>query len=296
MGWSAEAIYEWSKETQPLSPHLQDGFETDDEFNEYASEEDEYEEHDEQEFSLYSSMTKQLPPLPPLSQILPDSPPATQTHPQHESVVHRIMDAVRGRSRSNSRSTLNCTLDTSSEMVDKYRHGGVRLNPHLQAMSPIASSSPRSPTSGRRQFVAQTGIKRTKSQSLAAKLKNRHGRPRNASVSVAPPILARGTETIYPPPMQIHVSTQTTEKQSAHDALRPRVFYPRSSSLIASAELQLAALGTSPPRPGRSVLSSSANNLNRDPAPLPPAAAAPSSCPGRPGSRPLPAPPSAMIS
>ncbi|KAJ6510420.1 hypothetical protein C8R45DRAFT_964044 [Mycena sanguinolenta] len=77
---------------------------------------------------------------------------------------------------------------------------------------------PRSPGTRRpREFLAGSNVKRTPSQSKPkSKWKmptERDGYPSNG------------------PALQILISTQVTATQSAHDAARPRVFYPRSSSL-----------------------------------------------------------------
>ncbi|KAF7361273.1 hypothetical protein MSAN_01159700 [Mycena sanguinolenta] len=76
---------------------------------------------------------------------------------------------------------------------------------------------PRSPSARRpREFLAGSSVKRTPSKSKSkSKWKMTTGRDGYT----------------YDGPLQILVSTQVTAAQSAHDAARPRVFYPRSSSL-----------------------------------------------------------------
>ncbi|KAJ7074509.1 hypothetical protein C8F01DRAFT_26887 [Mycena amicta] len=241
----------------------------------------------------------ELPPIPPSKTTLPSAVTVRPPTPPHESVVHRIFDAVRGRSRSNSRSTVN--VDTTPEVVDKYRiQHHQRLTPII--MSPTGSS-PRSPASGRRQFHAHTGLKRTKSKSMADKLKSK-------AVKAAP-ALASETYTYGASrgALKILVSTQTTETHSAHDAARPRVFYPRSSSLVASAELAAAAAAVQRLAP-RHEHSPGVMRKPSPPLPLPPPsppatqakivtpaqrmssipATAPRPVAARPGVRPLPVP------
>ncbi|KAJ7075985.1 hypothetical protein B0H15DRAFT_934426 [Mycena belliarum] len=76
--------------------------------------------------------------------------------------------------------------------------------------------------------------------------------PRSPLSPVSPgPRLRPPSTHLYPtqqparppyPSLQIHISTQTTSAASAPDAHRVRLFYPRSSSLVASQRMRMAAM------------------------------------------------------
>lgn len=115
-------------------------------------------------------------------------------------------------------------------LYHRPRKGG----PEFLIVTP-ANLQPRSPEGRRpREFFARSGVKRAKSKSkLGAAGSKRTGEHADGYV-----YNGQGLE--------VFVSTQTTAIASAPDSGRPRVFYPRSSSLQAARNHALPAV---PPEP-----------------------------------------------
>ncbi|KAF7290546.1 hypothetical protein MIND_01294700 [Mycena indigotica] len=143
--------------------------------------------------------------LPPVS-----CPPTWKSPtPLRESVLHRIFGVMCGRS-----SPVPITLDTA----DTYRLP--------------ASPLPRSPGNCHRQFTAGHGTpSKSRAKHRTCKLKSKSAKQVAATARVESHYTYGATSGA----LEILVSTHTTEVQSAHDVGRPRVFYPRSSSLQALA-------------------------------------------------------------
>ncbi|KAJ7714087.1 hypothetical protein B0H16DRAFT_1619556 [Mycena metata] len=111
-----------------------------------------------------------------------------------------------------------------------------------QHLATPTRSLPRSPDTRRpREFFARSGVKRTASKSKS----------KAQSKSKMVPFGRRDESGLqHTQSIQILVSTQTTATQSAPDAGRPRVYYPRSSSLPgAQRVITTVPAHSSPPTP-----------------------------------------------
>ncbi|KAJ6589087.1 hypothetical protein B0H19DRAFT_230180 [Mycena capillaripes] len=161
------------------------------------------------------------PPTPPPKLHLADShafslvaarPPAPA-----EGRVHKILGAMKNTNRT--RGKRGKAVDTSRMLDGDNYHSRTELRGEDLVTSPTASQS-RSPNARRpREFLARSGLKPTSSRS---KSRFKPASPR------------AGVYMYNGRALEILVSTQVTATRSAHDAGRPRVYYPRSSSLPAA--------------------------------------------------------------
>ncbi|KAJ7475195.1 hypothetical protein B0H11DRAFT_2034479 [Mycena galericulata] len=198
-----------------------------------------FEDEDEDDYG-----GKGLPPLPARPRIQtgacddrPPTPPPKMARVSNalrrEGYVDKIMGVVRktgakGKKEENS----------VAGRIFRPRKGG----PEFMMVTPGTASPVRSKDGHRhREFSAGSGLKRTKSK---------------AKSSVASKPTAQRTDgyTYNGQGLQIFVSTQTTAIPSGPDAGRPRVFYPRSSSLAAMSGNVLPPL---PPKPPKKALETS---------------------------------------
>ncbi|KAJ7186753.1 hypothetical protein C8R46DRAFT_279304 [Mycena filopes] len=181
---------------------------------------------------------KALPPIPGAS-VWPYHGPATNTPPTPPpkprlSVAIPVTVQPPGPGKERSHPPLNVAKNDRMLGVGAFekpartpdrvvsRNYYPRNGP--QHLATPTRSLPRSPDTYRpREFSARSGVKRTASKSKSTpKVKSKvasFGRTRREEATVP----AQG--------LQIFVSTQTTATRSAPDAGRPRVYYPRSSSL-----------------------------------------------------------------
>ncbi|KAJ7216949.1 hypothetical protein B0H12DRAFT_340325 [Mycena haematopus] len=168
-------------------------------------------------------------PLPPC----PGSPPAPP--PKFSSGAHSFSVVARSPADAFHPSLLGAMKNSRRTRgkrgkTDSYMHESMKLGRSTEADSDHTFSRgqpemlvatravvmPRSPDTRRpREFFARSSVKRAPSKS---KFKSKTSTGRDA-------YRYNGQA------LQILVSTQVTATQSAHDAGRPRVFYPRSSSL-----------------------------------------------------------------
>ncbi|KAJ7629392.1 hypothetical protein DFH06DRAFT_719332 [Mycena polygramma] len=197
----------WSRRIDTLLEEDEDDFEDDDDEGDYE---------------------KPLPPSPlqvpgmrpaPPPKIYIAGPPALSNaaRPPEEGRVHKLFGAMRETKRTRGKRGKG-TETSGPSMTEKPRRiaQGDRNGLQVSVASPTASS-PRSLSTHRpREFLVRSNTKRVTSKSKSSK-----------------PASPRRTDgyTYNGHALEILVSTQVTATPSAHDAGRPRVFYPRSSSL-----------------------------------------------------------------
>ncbi|KAF8170719.1 hypothetical protein K438DRAFT_1982574 [Mycena galopus ATCC 62051] len=169
-------------------------------------------------------------PLPACPGPLPPTPPTKIASAQSFSVVAGSLvdrsgnslfaSAKESRRTRGKRGKTDTSVHAESKKPERSTEADsdynyLRCQPEILVPTP-AEFMPRSPDPHRpREFFVRSNVKRAPPKSKS-KLKTAFGRDEYTFKGQA---------------LQILVSTQVTETQSAHDAGRPRVFYPRSSSL-----------------------------------------------------------------
>ncbi|KAJ7119488.1 hypothetical protein C8R44DRAFT_175959 [Mycena epipterygia] len=235
-------VAEWQAQIQQYDYPLPGGMDVDvypRHINAVAEDDDEYEDEDE---DIYG---KALPASPRAAMWGRDAPPTpppkalratthefrTVASPPSAGYVHRLFGAMRKPGPSRGKRD-NLKPDTDTPMTNDseqprwtpQRNANYEYEPPRRVLGAPTTPMLRSPDTPRsREFVARSGLKRTKSKSKAT----RAGSARTAEHGDGPGYIYNGQG------LEIFVSTQTTATASAPDARRPRLFFPRSSSLAA---------------------------------------------------------------
>ncbi|KAJ6482128.1 hypothetical protein C8R47DRAFT_584703 [Mycena vitilis] len=202
--------------------------------------EDDFEDDEDNE----GDHEKPLPPSPlqvpgvrpaPLPKIYIAGPPvcSNATRSPEAGRVHKLFGAIRETKRTRGKRGKGAETSGPS-MTEKPRRLAQGDRHELQVLvASSTGSSPRSPGTHRpREFLVRSNTKRATSNSKSFK--------------PASPRRADGY-SYNGHALEILVSTQVTATPSAHDAGRPRVFYPRSSSLP-------GARNNLPPPPVKNVI------------------------------------------
>ncbi|KAF7329002.1 hypothetical protein MVEN_02530200 [Mycena venus] len=238
-------VAEWLAQAQEFSPlpggedDLEYGDGTYPHYIDALLEEDDDEFEDEEDDNDYGK------PLPsrPGPELLRDGPPVPPPK-THLTGIHSFPivawppadeDSLLGVTKKSRRTRGKRGKADTIEKLDRSTEAGSDLKYRGYQMATSAGSLPRSPDARRpREFFVQSTVKRVPSQSK--------------SKSKSKPASARDGYTYNGQPLQILVSTQVTATHSPHDAGRPRVFYPRSSSLP-SATNNVRSSSSPPPAP-----------------------------------------------
>ncbi|KAJ7034710.1 hypothetical protein C8F04DRAFT_1100719 [Mycena alexandri] len=175
-------------------------------------------------FIGYYTVGKALPHTP-TSQGPYDGPPSPPPKPRLAVAIPVIVHPPGSENGCMHGSLgVGCTrvASESEKPARSPKRGGNYPHNGSQHLATPTRSLPRSPATRRpREFFARSGVKRTASKSKS----------KSKSMSRMAPFGQRDESGDHTQIIQILVSTQTTATQSAPDAGRPRVYYPRSSSL-----------------------------------------------------------------
>ncbi|KAJ6602486.1 hypothetical protein DFH09DRAFT_448555 [Mycena vulgaris] len=212
--------------------------------------EDEYEDEDEGEWEWARAK-----PLPATPGVPPTPPPKTPTravpviaHVAQASSqgscigsrVHKLLGAMR-KHRTRGKRSKATTIAVPTEKPGRTEgYSDYRREPriHRDVLLTPTRSLPRSPGAHRpREFLASprtTVAKRVKSTPLKSNVT---------------PASGADAYTYHAQGLEVFVSTQTTATASSPDARRPRVFFPRSSSLAATRHHNVLPPPPAPPPP-----------------------------------------------
>ncbi|KAJ7159834.1 hypothetical protein C8R43DRAFT_346591 [Mycena crocata] len=197
---------------------------------------DDHEEvEDELDCDAYARPLPVAPPSPPLKTLRATThafPVVIKTASAGCS-VSRLFSTMKPRCRTRGkRGKTPSKVATESEKPGRMSDRGdnsLSLSPRGggPAFLMVTPPVPRSPDARRpREFLARSGVKRTKSKSKSS------ATPKPGPERMAADPTGDGY-TYHAQGLEVFVSTQTTATASAPDARRPRVFFPRSSSLAA---------------------------------------------------------------
>ncbi|KAJ7640164.1 hypothetical protein B0H17DRAFT_1216693 [Mycena rosella] len=275
----------------------------DDDSNEFKDE-DEDEKEDVHAHKYGECLPSPLPASPAVPPTpLPKAPtrpfvvaqPAPLPLPPPEGRVHKLLGVihrVRTRGKRGKAAGTNIAIAAGEpERPPDHCQRAQRLRPDLEILVTPTRSLPRSPGGRRREFRVSP---RSPGMRIVPKSKSKSKSRPHSKVVVGQ---ADGY-TYNGQRLQILVSTQTTATASAPDARRPRVFFPRSSSLAAAR--QKNRLPPSPPPPPPPLPPPPEMNVVHHPRALPALPQAPPSVPPVLGPRtrrirPLPVPVRALL-